>query len=114
MTLKHSKRRTSKLFLLVNTVLAWGLAFYGIYAGQATSVVASALALIGALYGAYTGVGHLDYRRFLNFFNNQPEPYTADAMAYQTLEVGGLDDSDYDAHRIGFNTLPEGKGTGAA
>lgn len=111
---KHSKRRTSKVFLLVNTALAWGLAFYGIHSGQAASVVASALALIGALYGAYTGIGHLDYRRFLAFFNNQQEPFNADAVAYQTLEVGGPDDGDYGAHRIGFRSLPEGQGGGRA
>lgn len=90
-TRKHSKRRTSKLFLLVNTVLAWGLAFYGVATGQAASVVASALALVGALYGAYTGIGHLDYRRFLNFFtSNQQGPFYGNAdMDFEELEGGG-------------------------
>ena len=66
-----SSRRTSKMFLLGNTGLAWGLAFYSLYTNQGTAAVASSLALIGSLYGAYVGVGHMDYRRFLNFFNQQ-------------------------------------------
>ncbi|MER9195262.1 hypothetical protein NKI13_18465 [Mesorhizobium australicum] len=70
MTVKSS-RRTSKMFLLGNTGLAWGLAFYSLYTNQGTAAVASSLALIGSLYGAYVGVGHMDYRRFLNFFNGQ-------------------------------------------
>lgn len=73
MSQKHSKRRTSKLFLLVNTVLAWGLAYYGLYTNQGNATVASALALVGSLYGAYVGIGHLDYRRFLHFFSSPPE-----------------------------------------
>ncbi|RWO57051.1 hypothetical protein [Mesorhizobium sp.] len=72
---KTSKRRTSKAFLLANTALAWGLAFYGVYAQQGSAVVASALALIGSLYGAYVGIGHMDYRRFLAFFNQNGDPY---------------------------------------
>jgi hypothetical protein len=70
-----SSRRTSKLFLLGNTGLAWGLAFYSLYTNQGTAAVASSLALIGSLYGAYVGVGHMDYRRFLNFFNTNGDPY---------------------------------------
>lgn len=70
MTVKSS-RRTSKQFLLANTLLAWGLAFYSLYTNQGAAAVASSLALIGSLYGAYVGVGHMDYRRFLNFFNGQ-------------------------------------------
>lgn len=83
MTGRTSKRRTSKVILLVNTVLAWGLAFYSIYEGQAVAVVASSLALIGSLYGAYVGVGHLDYRRFvalLTTSNGEPQYNDAPPM----------------------------------
>lgn len=74
MTQQRSKRRTSKLFLLVNTVLAWGLAYYSLYTEQGNAAVASSLALIGSLYGAYVGIGHMDYRRFLHFFSSPSEP----------------------------------------
>lgn len=74
MSQQRSKRRTSKLFLLANTVLAWGLAYYSLYTEQGSAAVASALALIGSLYGAYVGIGHMDYRRFLHFFSSPPEP----------------------------------------
>lgn len=74
MTTKTSKRRTSKAILAINTVLAWGLAFYSLYTNQGSTAVAASLALIGSLYGAYVGVGHMDYRRFLHFFSSQSEP----------------------------------------
>jgi hypothetical protein len=75
MSQKHSKRRTSKFFLLVNTALAWGLAYYSLYTEQGGAAVASALALVGSLYGAYVGIGHMDYRRFLHFFNSPEGPH---------------------------------------
>ena len=99
---KTSKRRTSKAFLLANTGLAWGLCFYGVYTQQGAAVVASCLALIGSLYGAYVGVGHLDYRRFLAFFTKEEDyTYGPDAVATETLEVGGDSDDDFGS-RIGF------------
>lgn len=58
---KRAKRRTSKAFLLVNTLAAWGVAGYATAQGQADIGVA-ALGLVGALFGAYVGVGHLDLR----------------------------------------------------
>jgi len=66
---KHSRRKTSKLALCINTGLCWGVAFYSLYTGQGSAVVGSCLALIGALYGSYVGVGHLDYRRLLHCIN---------------------------------------------
>ncbi len=82
-----STRRTSKVFLLGNTLSAWVLAFYGVYAGQGAAVVASALSVVGLGYGAYVGVGHLDYRRFLNFFTEQGETPPPDALGNQELEA---------------------------
>ncbi|WP_114945889.1 hypothetical protein [Microvirga calopogonii] len=58
---KKSKRRTSKFALLVNTLAAWAVAGYATMQGQAEIGVA-ALGLVGALFGAYVGVGHLDLR----------------------------------------------------
>jgi len=63
---ERSTRRTSKLALGLNTGLCWCVAFYSLYTGQGAAVVGSCLALIGALYGSYVGIGHLDYRRFLS------------------------------------------------
>jgi len=63
--LKQSSRKTSKLALAINTGLAWSLAFYSLFTGQGGAAVSYCLALIGALYGSYVGIGHLDYRRFL-------------------------------------------------
>ncbi len=63
---QKTSRAFSKLALGVNTTLAWGAIFAGIFTGQATTVVAPALGLLGLLYTAYVGVGHLDYRRVLS------------------------------------------------
>ncbi len=65
MTAKTSKRRTSKLLLGVNTVLAWLAIFYAIALQQAAVVVASLVGVIALNYGVYVGVGHLDYRAIL-------------------------------------------------
>lgn len=107
MLAKTSKRRTSKIALAVNTTLAWGLAFYGVFTGQGAAVVAGCLALIGTLYGAYTGVGHLDFKRALETFTNI-QGTAADAVGTQELEVG-----DPDVEPVGFvrhrdRSLPEG------
>ncbi|QOV06116.1 holin class II [Rhizobium phage Pasto] len=85
---KTSKRRTSKFVLLSNTALAWGLAFYGVSTGQATAVVASSLALIASIYGAYVGIGHMDYRKALSSIF-PPIGFGDADMASQELEGGG-------------------------
>jgi len=69
----RSRRKTSKMALCINTGLCWGVAFYSLYTGQGAAVVGSCLALIGALYGSYVGVGHLDYRRLLSCLKQQQE-----------------------------------------
>jgi len=71
---KRSSRFTSKISLTLNTIAAWGCAFYALYTGQGEVVVASCLALIGALYGSYVGIGHLDYRRLLSCIAS-PSPH---------------------------------------
>lgn len=60
---KLSKRRTSKLVLIGNCLLAWMLCFYSVYHGEGVSIIATTLSFIGAIYGGYMGVGHLDYRQ---------------------------------------------------
>lgn len=61
-----SKRRTSKLWLAISMILAWGAIYLSIWTDQASAVVASGFGLVGTLYGVYTGVGHLDYRKVLD------------------------------------------------
>jgi len=63
---RRSKRRTSKVWLAINMVLVWIAIYLSIWTDQATTVVASGFGLVGTLYGVYTGIGHLDYRRVLN------------------------------------------------
>ena len=59
---EKSTRRFSKTVATVNLALAWSAIFYSIYQGQATAIAVGAFGLIGTIYGAYVGVGHLDYR----------------------------------------------------
>ena len=58
----RSRRRFSKTVLVVNVVLAWALVFFATFYLQAEHVVTPALALVGTLYAAYTGIGYLDFR----------------------------------------------------
>jgi hypothetical protein len=104
---KTSKRRTSKIALAVNTVLAWGLAFYGVGTGQGAAVVAGCLALIGSLYGAYVGVGHFDFKRALETFTNI-QGTAADAVGTQELEISDPDDEPFGFVRHGDRAVPEG------
>lgn len=62
---KHSKRRTSKLWLSITQVLAWGAIFFAIREQQGSVVVASLVGLIASTLGIYMGVGHMDYREVL-------------------------------------------------
>lgn len=61
-----SSRRFTKILVWANMLLVWPLIFYSVYAGQAEWIATPAFALIGAIFGFYTGVGHLDYRSAIN------------------------------------------------
>jgi hypothetical protein len=62
---KHSKRRTSKVWLAITQLLSWGAIFYAINTQQGSVVVASLVGLIGSSLGLYMGVGHMDFREML-------------------------------------------------
>ena len=55
-------RRFTKRVLIVNMVLVWALMFLSVVYQEAQHVVPAAFALIGVLFGTYTGVGHMDLR----------------------------------------------------
>lgn len=63
---KKSKRRFSKVLLVINVSLAWCAVFFAIAHGEADIVVKAGFGLIGVLYAAYTGVGHMDMRKALD------------------------------------------------
>lgn len=65
--LVRSRRTFSKRMLAVNVGLAWLLVFWAVFYLQAEHVVTPALALVGTLYAAYTGIGHLDLRSLAKF-----------------------------------------------
>lgn len=58
-----SSRSFTKLFVSGNLFLIWVAILGSIYTGQAEFVTSEGFALIGALFGIYTGVGHMDYRK---------------------------------------------------
>lgn len=60
---KKSSRRFTKIIIVTNLVLIWLLMFASIIYQQAEYVISSGFALIGTLFGIYTGVGHLDFRK---------------------------------------------------
>lgn len=63
--LTRSRRTFSKRMLVTNVALAWLLVFWAVFYLQAEHVVTPALALVGTLYAAYTGIGHLDLRSLI-------------------------------------------------
>lgn len=62
---KSSSRTFSKRMLMLNLAMIWVTVLFSILLSQAEHVVPAAMTAIGALYGLYTGVGHLDYRKAL-------------------------------------------------
>ena len=60
---KKSTRRFSKWMVGGNVVLIWGAIYLSVIYGQAAEIVPSSMALIGTLFGFYTGIGHLDMRK---------------------------------------------------
>jgi hypothetical protein len=73
-TQKTSKRRTSKLLLGVNTVLAWAAIYFAIAMNQAAAVVTTLVGVILAGYGIYTGIGHLDLRVAMSQLKDRDDP----------------------------------------
>jgi hypothetical protein len=71
---KPSKRRFTKLTLMLNGAAAWGLLFYAAYKGQLQWVAFDALLFLGVLFGIYPVVGHLDLRAVLKR-PLPPDPY---------------------------------------
>lgn len=60
---KKSSRRFTKVFVVANLVLIWALMFSAVIYHQSEFVIPSGFALIGTLFGIYTGIGHLDFRK---------------------------------------------------
>jgi xanthine/uracil permease len=83
---KVSKRRTSKMWLAVNTCLAWIAIFYALYTQQGAVVVAAMVGLIGN-YSAYVLVGHWDLKQVLqtNGFPQAPSPPPMNISQYEGL-----------------------------
>ena len=63
---EKSNRTFTKRFIILNLVLVWALIILGILTNQAEHVIKEGFALIGVIFGVYTGVGHLDYRRAID------------------------------------------------
>lgn len=60
---KKSSRSFSKRLVLINVVLVWALMFASVFFRESEHVVNGGFALIGTLFGIYTGIGHLDFRK---------------------------------------------------
>lgn len=60
---KKSSRRFTKIFVVTNLALIWALMFASVVFQQSEFVIPSGFALIGTLFGIYTGIGHLDFRK---------------------------------------------------
>lgn len=63
-TVGRSKRRTSKFWLATGMTLSFVALFACIYNGLETAAVGITV-MIPAIFTAYVGVGHMDYRQVL-------------------------------------------------
>lgn len=72
----RSKRKTSKVWLGISMSLSFIALFVALWLKLETAAVGITV-LIPAIYGAYVGVGHMDYRQVLSN-TPTPEPYRDD------------------------------------
>lgn len=63
--MKPSKRKTSKVWLALNTLASFGALFFALSKSMDGAAMALS-ALPPFFYGIYTGVGHMDLRRVLS------------------------------------------------
>ncbi len=76
---EKSSRRTSKIWLVVNSILGWGAIFYGIF-NSLNDVAVAGFSFVVLQYALYVGIGHLDYRQVvLSLIRNQPGSSTTAA-----------------------------------
>ena len=98
---QKSKRSFTKNFATVNLVLAWISVFLGMYLEQ-TQVAVASLGFITMIFGLYTGIGHLDYRKVLDtykednyYVNNTPYNPTESVDQEYPNRSGHMDSSSY-------------------
>ncbi len=63
--MSRSKRRTSKFWLGATLVISFAALFLALWTRLETAAVGVTV-MIPAVYAAYVGVGHMDYRQTLN------------------------------------------------
>ncbi|MEA5159958.1 hypothetical protein U5903_04140 [Cereibacter johrii] len=61
-----TNRTFTKRMLVMNNLAAWGVVLYAVHSGTGEAIMTPLLGLLGFLFAAYTGTGHLDYRAFLS------------------------------------------------
>lgn len=71
---EKSKRSFTKNFATINLVLAWATVFLGMFWVQ-TNVSVAALGFVTMIFGLYTGIGHLDYRKVLDTYKPKDDYY---------------------------------------
>ncbi|RVP74862.1 hypothetical protein [Sinorhizobium medicae] len=65
--MSRSKRKTSKLWLGVTLIVSFVALFLSLWRGLETAAVGITV-MIPAVYGAYVGVGHMDFRHAISNF----------------------------------------------
>ncbi|RVH83229.1 hypothetical protein CN074_25095 [Sinorhizobium medicae] len=69
--MSRSKRKTSKLWLGVTLIVSFVALFLSLWRGLETAAVGITV-MIPAVYGAYVGVGHMDFRQAISNFPGGP------------------------------------------
>lgn len=59
-------RRFTKKVTVINMMAAWGLIFFAVWFGVVDAVIGPVVGLLGFLFATYAGVGHLDYRTYVD------------------------------------------------
>lgn len=68
-----SQRRFSKTVAVLNMIAAWAVIAISIFLGVHDSVIGPMVGLIGFIFAAYSGIGHMDYRTFADAHRSKLE-----------------------------------------
>lgn len=84
--IRSSKRRFTKILILINCVLAWCSIFVSMYLNQSQWIAVSAFGLIASIVAYYMEVGHRDLVRLLSHVSGNPINQVSEPMENTDVE----------------------------
>ncbi len=75
MSEEKSKRNFSKRLVIANCIGAWLVLGASVPYGETAALITHVFAFITTMTAIYTGIGHLDYRKFLDAAGDATERF---------------------------------------